>query len=298
MSCNTPVCGWRESPTGPIRFDGRGARDLQVQVPCGRCLGCRASHAEAWAVRLQHESTLHRENCFVTLTYSPQQLPSDWSLKLEHWQLFAKRLRHARGPFRFFHCGEYGETNLRPHYHAIIFGLSFSCDANLLRVTSGGHSLYSSPSLEKLWGLGFATFGSVTPSSCAYVARYVLKKAGAKARTPVERLNPDTGETWNVKPEYCTMSRNPGIGAGWFDKWHAEVYPSDEVVSEGRKLRPPRYYDGRLERLDPEQVLGVKARRQAVILERKRKGTLIGGDGLAAREAHRRDRLAMKGRTL
>ena len=40
------------------------------------------------------------------------------------------------------------------------------------------------------------------------------------------------------------MSRRPGIGKGWFDKFHAtDVAPHDHVVINGRAQRPPRYYD-------------------------------------------------------
>ena len=50
-----------------------------------------------------------------------------------------------------------------------------------------------------------------------------------------------------VKPEYNTMSRRPGIGKPWLDKYKKDVYPHDYIIihtSKGpQKLRPPRFYD-------------------------------------------------------
>ena len=42
------------------------------------------------------------------------------------------------------------------------------------------------------------------------------------------------------------MSRNPGIGKGWYDKYKDDVYPHDYVIVNGVKCRPPRYYDNQL----------------------------------------------------
>ena len=38
------------------------------------------------------------------------------------------------------------------------------------------------------------------------------------------------------------MSRRPGIAAGWYDKYSADVYPADKVVVRGKAQRPPRMY--------------------------------------------------------
>ena len=90
-----------------------------------------------------------------------------------------KKLRKALGKngkrIRFFHCGEYGESTSRPHYHAIIFGYDFP-DKKKWRTTDRGDILYRSPLLETLWDKGSSEIGSVTFESAAYVARYSLKK--------------------------------------------------------------------------------------------------------------------------
>lgn len=196
-----------------------------------------------------HEAQMHEHNSFVTLTYNEEHLPKNASLDVKAWQRFAKRLRHEIGPFRFFHCGEYGDTNQRPHYHAAFFGIDFHQDRVLLREKRGAN-LYSSPMLERAWGQGFVTIGQLTYQSAAYIARYVMKKITGPLAMKVHY--------GDRKPEYVTMSRRPGIGSTWYDAFKTDVYPADEVVHNGRKFKPPRYYD---EKLTPEQLLRVKSQR-------------------------------------
>lgn len=204
-----------------------------MTVPCGQCIGCRLERSRQWALRCVHEASLHEHNCFITLTYNDEHLPFNRTLVKSDFQLFMKRLRKSLGfPIRFFHCGEYGETTHRPHYHAIIFG--WEPDDKVLFNVVNGVRVFTSEKLEKIWGNGFITVGDVTFESAAYVARYVLKKiTGDKAAAHYNgRL-----------PEYVTMSRRPGIAFDWFQKYWSDVYPHDYVVARGYKCKPPRYYD-------------------------------------------------------
>lgn len=153
------------------------------------------------------------------------------------------------GKFRFIHCGEYGDENGRPHYHALLFGLDFSDDRVVWKKNHRGERLYRSQVLEETWGKGHCLIGDVSFESAAYVARYVNKKVtGSKEAAAY-------GER---KPPYMTSSRRPGIGATWFEKYRADVYPHDEVIIEGRRFRPPRFYD---ERLSEEELESYKRRR-------------------------------------
>lgn len=273
MPCYHPLSGWRARNSGPVLFVRPEATwCVAIQVPCGQCIGCRLERSRQWAVRLMHEASLHSENSFVTLTYSPENLPADMSLNKRHWQLFAKRLRKARGPFRFFHCGEYGEIGARPHYHAILFGMAF--DDLVLLSGSGDRKLYSSKSLEGLWGLGMCSVGSVTFESAAYVARYALKKVtGDAAEAHYERVSDVTGEVFSVQPEYVTMSRRPGIARDWYLKYSNEVFPYDEVISRGFPSRPPRYYDNLLADAEPCVFDVIKRKRVARALKRSADST-------------------------
>ena len=71
----------------------------------------------------------------------------------------------------------------------------------------------------------------------------------------------DTGEIYPKKPEYTTMSRRPGIGSIWFDKFQSDVFPSDEVIVRGRQMKPPKYYDSKLEAIDSGLFEVIKASR-------------------------------------
>lgn len=123
-----------------------------------------------------------------------------------------------------------------------------------------GTKLYTSKVLSELWPYGFSTIGEVTFQSAAYVARYIMKKhKGEGAEDYYTRWCPETGEGTPVEPEYCTMSRKPGIGKTWFEKYKTDVYPHDYIVINGHKVKPPRYYDSLLEE---EELAQLKAKRQ------------------------------------
>ena len=236
-----------------------------VTVPCGQCIGCRLERSRQWAMRCVHESQLHEASAFVTLTYDDEFLPLNGSLQRPpvDFQKFMKRVRKWWEPrrVRFFHCGEYGKSFGRPHYHALLFGCAFD-DQVLFSHSVSGEPLYCSAQLSALWGAGFCTVGAVTFESAAYVARYVVKKVtGAAAARHYERVDSETGEVLKLEPEYTTMSLKPGIGAGWFEKYKSEVYPSDEVVMRGRVMRPPRFYDVLLGREDKVALELVKSER-------------------------------------
>ena len=163
MVCFHPIEGYR-APNGQVVFAKRhGWSDLKVQISCGQCGGCRLEYSRQWAMRILHESSLYQDNVFLTLTYRDEDLPPHDSLDLRDWQLFMKRLkkRHGGRKIRFFHCGEYGETTHRPHYHAILFNFDFE-DKKFLKQTETGNYLYTSDKLDGIWQKGDCYIGSVT----------------------------------------------------------------------------------------------------------------------------------------
>lgn len=236
---------------------------------------------------------MHERNAFITLTYDDEHLPEDGGLVLADWQKFAKRARKAMGPFRFFHCGEYGDQFGRPHYHACIFGEDYGADKVDYR-TVRDNRLYTSEALSRLWGRGFAVVGDVTFESAAYVARYVMKKiTGPKAEEHYERIDKNTGEVRRVKSEYVTMSRRPGIGKEWIDKWMSDVYPRDFVIARGQQMRPPKFYDGQYERIAPGELEKVKVLRKERAAERDEDNTPA---RLKSKEICQRAKMSLYGR--
>jgi len=268
MPCFSPLHGNKSADLTAngkrkIVFGGGGFRDLPVTVPCGQCIGCRLERSRQWALRLTHEAQLHDRKCFLTLTYNDESLPPGGSLRLRDFQLFLKRLRkHAKTQIRFFHCGEYGESTNRAHYHAIIFG--FRPDDLVKHSENGqGDQLYSSILLDKLWGLGQVRIGEVTFESAAYCARYILKKVtGEKAEAHYRTFDPITGEVFQRVPPYVTMSRRPGIAREWFNKYFTDIYPSDFLILRGKKMLPPKFYDRVYAGFDLKAVERLKFQRQ------------------------------------
>jgi len=260
MACSHPLQGYRSRSVGSsgkrgITFDrSKGWSDLPVAVPCGQCWRCRLERSRQWAIRCVHEASLYNENCFISLTYSDDFLPPAGTLVKKDFQDFMKRLRKRIFPrkVRFFHCGEYGENYGRPHYHACLFGYDFA-DKWQYKLSKSGLPLFRSPTLEALWRVGRCDIGTVTFESAAYVARYVMaKRTGTGAKSHYVSLDGATGELRPLVPEYITMSRRPGVGARWYEKFKTDVHSADSVVVRGRSMKPPRYYDGLHELEDPE----------------------------------------------
>lgn len=252
MPCFHPVKGYRARGGGFVSSRKDSPGEIPLTVPCGRCVGCRMDRQRDWSTRIAHEASLYDENSFLTLTYSDEFLPEDYSVSARPLQLFMKRLRKAISPvkIRFFACGEYGDDNGRPHFHAIIFGFGFP-DKTPWRKSASGHVCYRSALLEKCWSdpnsekpLGHCEIGTVTRESGGYVARYVLKKVGGRlAPDHYQRVHSVTGELCWVNPEFMVCSTRPGIGSGWFDKYASDAFPSDFVVLDGSKVPVPRYYE-------------------------------------------------------
>jgi len=271
VPCYHPLLAYRSlvrSPGGgfPIQFKRTGTSGPLIQIACGQCLGCRLERSQAWATRIMHEAQMHEENAFLTLTYAPEKLPPDSSLHKEDFRNFMKRYRKALQPLRirFFHCGEYGETTGRPHYHAAIFGHDFK-DKKPWAKNPQGQQTWTSSQLNELWGLGHCIIGSLSMQSAAYVARYVMKKVtGPQALEHYSRIEPETGEVTRLQPEYITMSRNPGIGKNWLDQFGEDCYSEDFVPLQGGKSgKVPDYYLKELRKTDEKRYESIKKARQS-----------------------------------
>ena len=201
---------------------------------------------------------------------------------------------------KYFHCGEYGQVCKncgtsyvmhpesksnkkytgcdnwvkglgRPHYHAIIYGISFD-DMEVFKRTKANEIIYKSDTLNELWGKGFCSIGEVTFESCAYVARYIMKKiTGDQAQGHYVKqvgIDEDTGEvlTTPIKPEYITMSRNPAIGKEWCQKYLTDIAKNDAVLLSRKgqtfETRPPRYFMKQLQKTDEVAYEQVKTKRR------------------------------------
>lgn len=204
--------------------------DSLMLLPCGRCPSCLKAYSKTWSVRLMLESLFYNDLCFVTLTYENKYLPKTIDECKYNFQCFMKRLREKFPDrvIRYFSCIERGETTHRLHHHAILFGVSFDPD-DIASVNELKQPCFTSKILEALWKKGIVSFGEVTPESCAYVARYSLKK----------KMSIDGKEDCALM-----MSTHPGIGYQFYLQKKDILYLSDRVYSSSfHGVSIPRYFD-------------------------------------------------------
>lgn len=201
---------------------------------------------------------------------------------------------------KYFVAGEYGEKNHRPHYHLLLFGWKPN-DLLPYKQNFQGDWLYISPTLNMLWkandyvynnvkltdgvpeflgnyddegncqpvkedGLprGFVTVGDCNWNTCAYTARYILKKQYGD--------NTDS-DRYNFLPEYTSMSLRPAIGREFFDENNSKIFDythfSIATPDGGKQIFPSRYYERLFEEFDPNAYIDYKQRKQMTIESKK-----------------------------
>lgn len=274
MSCYHPSLALPDydlglSKTGKYKYKLQGSwnpmmKDLYpdgIKIPCGKCLGCRLDRSREWADRMIYELiSQNGAGIFVTLTYDNYHVPIDidsetgecfgFSLCKRDIQLFFKRLRRAFSDLqiRYYSCGEFGGQTHRPHYHAIIFGLTLDNFSDCVKHGRNelGQDYFISGKFQDIWENGFCLLSEVSYKTCAYVARYTMKKFGDDE-------------------SFALMSRRPGIGKFYLDS-HPEVFDlSRHYFSDSNGsvcVSVPKYFFDRLRLTDPERY-------DILMLERK-----------------------------
>lgn len=270
-------------------------------IRCGKCLGCRMDKSQEWANRCIMELQDHEDAYFLTLTYDNDHVPQSGyaipetgefqpslSLRKKDFQAFIKRLRKRVEPdrIRYFASGEYGDNTQRPHYHAIIFGLRLN-DLVPYGANELGQMTYTSNFLQSVWATRLAPkrYGSVTPlaadpgyfcetfgrivvapcswETCAYVARYTVKKLYGEKSKDYEKFN--------IEPPFLLMSTHPGIGDNYFDKHYEEILEFSKIsiptANGGKTFRSPYRFEKLLERKIPwEEFFERKYQREEAMI--------------------------------
>lgn len=259
-----------------------------MKIPCGDCAGCQESYSKDWATRCVLEAEKYASNYFITLTYDEDHAPRDDELinkktgevfENDNWEqahleerdmtLFLKKLRitwqrhYKHDGIRFFYCGEYGGQTQRPHYHMILFNFPIPIEELTIRkIDKDGNYHWDCEKLRNLWGKGNIDICEVNWDTCAYVARYVMKKQGGK--------KPDEWYYENGKtPEFIRMSRMPGIGLDFFNKNFQDIYQNDEIILKGHRekiqpVKPPKYFDAKYDLIDHGKLEAIKERRKFI----------------------------------
>lgn len=261
-----------------------------VEIPCGKCIACRLRRSREWADRCMLELPYHKHSYFVTLTYDELHCPyvvqednghmvENLTLNKEDLQKFFKRLRiqyKRRGydnHLKYYACGEYGSNTSRPHYHAIIFGLELD-DLEIVTTSSLGFNYYRSQWLESIWSdkdkrkIGNIVIADVSWDTCAYTARYILKKQLGDTAYIYDELA--------IQPEFTNMSLKPGIGIDYFNENKDRIYRIDSISiptpKGARNIKPPKYYDHLMEKEPEDKALleEIKTVRQSVASLKKK----------------------------
>lgn len=249
-----------------------------IPLPCGRCIGCRLDYSRTWADRCMLEASYHTDNIFLTLTYNDECLPKPLEGSKIHplvkrdVQLFIKRLRRVTGQkIRYFAAGEYSPA-MRPHYHLIIFGLRLEDLKIHHKDMQNGFTYYVSPTIDHCWYpeeddkkmaadrriSGFHIISNVSWDTCAYTARYVMKKQKGKGSEIYEK--------YNFPPEFTLMSRRPGI-ANQFYVDHNDIVVKDFYMptSKGfKKIKSNKYFDKLFDVDYPSDLEFIKEDRQRI----------------------------------
>lgn len=299
MACSHPLLAYQTSPGAKLKFISNVSDvecipyDI-LQVPCGQCVECRLQYSRNWADRCMLEAQQYEYNEFLTLTYNDENLPHGHFIDMNTGELFGcsntlkpkdltdflKRLRSAfaRGKYRvthddgsqevitfpkndnirFYACGEYGEKYARPHYHIIVFNMNVP-DKQFLFTNGAGSKNYTSDLIKSIWSKGLISLCPVTWETCAYTARYVMKKQKGvhSFEYYAER---------GVVPEFVRMSRNPGIARGYYEQNKGDIYWYDAIyMKKGdkvEKVRPSRYYDKLFDIDEHDYLQKLKERRK------------------------------------
>lgn len=213
--------------------------------PCGQCPLCRRRRMLEWILRGTHELNSHKNKAiFLTLTYKPRYLPKEGvdglpiikksdddaqgNLRPNDMTLFFKRLRKyikkhmGDKKIKYIYCGEYGTLRHRPHYHAIIYGLT---------PTDIDEATY-----KKIWGMGNAVLdtNTVTEYGIQYTVGYCSKKIL---------------DSYSKRENYYKKGRLPpflreskGIGKKWAEEHKDDFLRTGYISYKGTEIPIPRYY--------------------------------------------------------
>lgn len=220
--------------------------------PCGKCVNCLINYREEWAVRLVHEMSYWDSASFVTLTYSDRICEKKgyvpYSLNYTHlsnfWHYLREDLRSQGRECKYFACGEYGDgsrafdgvARMRPHFHAIVFGLDPFNEQDRKLVVDNWRwceefmfrPKFKNGAWSRGQGIDFAT-----PDNMNYTCGYIQKKLYGKESDELYKnalRNPPKG--------FCSQ----GIGKRYAIEHKEQILQLMRVQRKGHYLPIPRQY--------------------------------------------------------
>ena len=253
----------------PYYIEEHSFGDRPIAVGCGNCAYCVERKANEWAFRLMQEDKVSNSSYFITLTYDTKSVPLTpkmyMTLARSDLQGFFKRLRyfhdktkkmrwhralHAQyRPIKYYAVGEYGSKRKRPHYHAIVFNAhpkhinqAWEYLGEQVGNDENGFIIRSHLQEGRKFDAGMVHIGTVTPSSCRYVQKYMMKDQGYRRAKPFPW-------PYDGVPQFCVQSK--GLGHSYLTPqmiaWHRADFNRNYCVWPGGfKVSMPRYYRDRI----------------------------------------------------
>lgn len=199
--------------------------NAQATFDCRKCLHCRPKYARENASRCVLNASLHKRNCFLTLTYDESRPGYHNSYNPRDLKNFKTALRRKfkHKKIDIFRVHEYGE-NRKKHWHLVVFNHDFT--DKVVHTIKKGIPLYKSKTLSKLWKHGFASIGDVTEASAMYQSQYMKKDF----------------QYGYVTSKMKSKSHHSGIARDYFFKHYKQVLQLGYVPVNGEKLPIPRYF--------------------------------------------------------
>lgn len=304
----------------PIRITKYAPQEGGMLVPCGKCNPCRIRRASEWALRIYHELPYHKAASFVRLSYNDENLPPGQSVTKDELRNYLRRLKARIGSFKYLACGEYGETNERPHYHVLILGHSPRSAGSAPGDRSAGgkpgsaqEGVYKTKWNGQCWDVtrgplvdawvnphretkGFVTFGTVTYQSARYVAGYTLKSNIGLLRKRVNGKWEQTHHDGRTAPFFIVSN---GIGRQYALDNAERLRRTLTCKYNGKDVGIPRYYLKVLQ--IPTEELAIRAIEKKEELEKELRDRGITSDDLSGwvnHEARQKDKIAEARRKL
>jgi hypothetical protein len=296
MACYRPLQAW-QSHDGKIvvckktqATEARTARlgpdhKRSLELPCGRCIGCRIDRTKQWAARCVHEASQHDENSFLTLTIDQQKLTKSQEFSstarqdrpLKTGKLRARTTRANAAPSKETEEHTYTNNmlNLSKRTHQLFIKrlrkhlgpnkpiAFFMCGEYGKKLTNPhyhylifGHNfndrIYIKKSgRKKLYES--PTLDKLWGHGLAWIGDVTPESAAYVAGYVLKKITGDKALNHykGLTPEFGLMSRNPAIGKNWIEQYHTETYTHDKIFQLDFGQKPPRYYDDYLKKYNP-----------------------------------------------
>lgn len=221
MRCIYPQTRW---------VDGK-----KIYYPCGHCEACLRNKRSEKALRGYLESLSHKDNVFLTLTYSDDNLPYNDNgiptIRKVHLDDAIKRIRASYSKkIRVLASAEYSPSG-RPHYHLCLFGMDINWFIDRSRrYHNNSHGIV----LEdfQAWKFGGCLVAPFDIKTSFYVSKYLVKSD--KDKEAYKKLG--------IESECIYQSRRPALGKQYAIEHKDRLLKDGFIRCKGVKFKIPRYF--------------------------------------------------------